>query len=61
MVALLQDLFTHQDAFQAATKAGDFTTAGKEQDAIQKDLAQLRALLGPSFSPLPPPSSSPSP
>ena len=53
VLALLTDLFAHEDRFQTATKAGDFTTAGQEQDAIQKDLAQLRTLLGPGFSPAP--------
>ena len=61
VTALLMDLFAHEANFEAANKSGDFTTAGKEQDAIQKDLAQLRILLGPSVSPTPTPSPATSP
>ena len=63
-LALLNDLLTHQQNAQAALQKGDFTTFGKEEDAVKSDAAQLTALLQnqkASPSPSASPSASPSP
>ncbi|MBJ7596090.1 MAG: UPF0182 family protein [Candidatus Dormibacteraeota bacterium] len=62
-LALLNDLLTHEQNAQAALQKGDFTTFGKEEDAIKSDTAQLTALLknspSASASPRPTPSATP--
>jgi uncharacterized membrane protein (UPF0182 family) len=63
-LALLNDLLTHEQNAQAALQKGDFTTFGKEEDAVKSDTAQLTALLQnqkavPSASPSPRPSPTP--
>ena len=66
-LALLNDLLTHQQNAQAALQKGDFTTFGKEEDAVKADAAQLSTLLqqsqkaSPSPSPSAPASPSPTP
>jgi uncharacterized membrane protein (UPF0182 family) len=63
-LALLNDLLTHEQNAQAALQKGDFTTFGKEEDAVKADTAQLTTLLQnqkatPSASPSPSPSATP--
>ena len=65
-LALLNDLLTHQQNAQAALQKGDFTTFGKEEDAVKADAAQLTTLLQvqktpASASPSASPAASPSP
>ncbi|MDQ6856942.1 MAG: UPF0182 family protein [Candidatus Dormibacteraeota bacterium] len=60
-LALLNDLLTHQQNAQAALQKGDFTTFGKEEDAVKADTAQLTALLQQSQKATPSASPSPSP
>ncbi|MGH7750208.1 MAG: UPF0182 family protein, partial [Candidatus Dormibacteria bacterium] len=60
-LALIQDLITHNANAQAAIQKGDYATYGTEQAAVQKDLAQLKQLLGPGVSVVPSPSASASP
>ncbi|MGH7722764.1 MAG: UPF0182 family protein [Candidatus Dormibacteria bacterium] len=66
-LTLLNDLLNHQQAAQAALQKGDFTTFGKEEDAVKADSAQLAALLqqtapaSPSASPRASPAATPTP
>lgn len=60
-LALLNDLLTHEAAAQAALQKGDFTTFGKEEDAIKSDTTQLTTLLKQNPPASAAPSSSPSP
>ncbi|MDQ6847956.1 MAG: UPF0182 family protein [Candidatus Dormibacteraeota bacterium] len=60
-LALLNDLLTHEQNAQTALQKGDFTTFGKEEDAIKSDTAQLTALLRNAPSASPSPSASPRP
>jgi uncharacterized membrane protein (UPF0182 family) len=60
VLALVQDLITHNANAQAAIQKGDYVTYGKEQDAVQKDLSQLKQQLGPGVSVVPSASASPS-
>ncbi len=60
-LALLNDLLTHQQNAEAALQKGDFTTFGKEEDAVKADSAALTTLLQAqkaSTSPSPSPSAS---
>jgi uncharacterized membrane protein (UPF0182 family) len=59
VLALLNDLILHNGNAQAAIQKGDYATYGTEQAAVQKDLAQLKELLGSGVSILPSPSPSP--
>ncbi len=58
-LALLNDLLNHQQAAQAALQKNDFTTFGKEEDAVKADTTQLTALLQQSQSATPSPSATP--
>jgi uncharacterized protein len=62
-VALLNDLLSHEQAAEAALQKGDFTTFGKEEDAVKADTKQLTTLLqqGQSATPTPSAKASPSP
>jgi uncharacterized membrane protein (UPF0182 family) len=64
VVNLLQDLLRHEAAAQAALQKGDYVTYGQEEAAVQRDLNQLKTLLGPDvnlISPTPSPKASPTP
>jgi uncharacterized protein len=53
VLGLVQDLLHHESSAQAALQKGDFVTYGTEENAVQKDLAQLKQLLGPDVTLLP--------
>lgn len=55
-IALVNELLGHEQAAQAALQRGDFTTFGKEEDAIRADIARLQALLQQNGSASPSPS-----
>lgn len=61
-LALLTDLLNHEAAAEAALQKGDFTTFGKEEDAVKADATQLTTLLQqkPPASTSPTPTASPS-
>ena len=60
-LALLNDLLTHEQNAEAALQKGDFTTFGKEEDAVKADTAQLTVLLQQTQRSSPAPSASASP
>jgi uncharacterized membrane protein (UPF0182 family) len=61
VLALIQDLITHNANAQEAIQKGDYATYGTEQAAVQKDLAQLKQQLGPGVGVAPGPSASAGP
>lgn len=58
VLALVQDLITHNTNAQQAIARGDYVTYGKEQSAVQQDLQKLQQLLGSGAQVLPSPSPS---
>jgi hypothetical protein len=62
VLGLIQDLLRHESNAQAALQKGDFVTYGTEENAVQKDLGQLKQQLGPEVTILPAsPGASPAP
>jgi uncharacterized protein len=60
VLGIVQDLLHHESNAQAALQKGDFVTYGTEESAVQKDLTQLKQILGPGVSIVQTPSASPS-
>jgi uncharacterized membrane protein (UPF0182 family) len=63
VLQIVEDLITHNTNAQQAIARGDYSTYGKEQDAVQADLKKLQQLVGPGAAviPSPSPGASPSP
>ena len=61
VLQIVNDLITHNTNAQQAIARGDYSTYGKEQDAVQADLKKLQQLVGPGAAVIPSPSASASP
>jgi hypothetical protein len=59
VLGIVEDLITHNTNAQQAIARGDYSTYGKEQDAVQQDLKKLQSLVGSGATVIPSPSASP--